>query len=48
VRRVLGEAIARALLEGYDPPRVAAAESWYLTEGYKRARAISVYEVPAS
>jgi REP element-mobilizing transposase RayT len=36
------------LPEGYDPPRVAAPQSWYLIEGYKRARPISVYEVPAS
>jgi REP element-mobilizing transposase RayT len=32
--------------EGYDPPRVATPQTWYLTDGYKRARPISVYEVP--
>jgi hypothetical protein len=29
-----------------EAPRVATPHTWYLTEGYKRAAPISVYEVP--
>lgn len=35
-----------AIPDGYDPPHVATPQTWYLLEGYKRARPISVYEVP--
>lgn len=30
----------------YEPPRVAAPQSWLLREGYKRATPISVYAIP--
>ena len=30
----------------YEPPRVAAPQSWLLAHGYKRGKPISVYEVP--
>jgi len=29
----------------YEPPRVAMPQTWYLVEGYKRAKPISVFEV---
>jgi hypothetical protein len=34
--------------EGFQAPRVAMPQTWYLTEGWKRARPISVYEVPGT
>ncbi|MGE5185900.1 MAG: transposase [Acidobacteriota bacterium] len=37
---------AIAIPPDYEPPRVAAAQSWLLREGWKRARPISVYAVP--
>ncbi|MGE5187180.1 MAG: transposase [Acidobacteriota bacterium] len=35
-----------AIPDDYEPARVAAAQSWLLREGYKRAKPISVFEVP--
>jgi hypothetical protein len=35
-----------AIPSDYDPPRIAAPQTWLLREGYKRARPISVLEVP--
>jgi REP element-mobilizing transposase RayT len=32
----------------YEPPRVSMPQTWYLTEGYKRAAPISVFEVPGA
>jgi hypothetical protein len=37
-----------AIPDGYDQPRVATPQTWYLVEGYKRAQPSSVYEVPGS
>jgi hypothetical protein len=31
----------------YERPPVAAPQTWYLLEGYKRATPISVFEVPS-
>src|SRR5262249_26887441 len=33
---------------GYDPPRVCRPRTWLLAEGYKRARPISVWEMPGT
>jgi len=35
-----------AVPEGYEGPRVSAAQTWYLTIGYKLGPPISVYAVP--
>jgi hypothetical protein len=37
-----------AIPDGYDPPRVCRARTWLLAEGWKRARPISVWEVPGA
>jgi REP element-mobilizing transposase RayT len=33
--------------EGYEAPRVSAAQTWYLTKGYKLGPPISVWAVPS-
>ena len=35
-----------AIPPDYEPPRVATPRTWLLLEGYKRAKPISVFEVP--
>jgi REP element-mobilizing transposase RayT len=37
---------AVAMPEGYEPPRVSDAQTWFLTQGYKLGPPISVYDVP--
>jgi REP element-mobilizing transposase RayT len=35
-----------AIPDGYEPPRVSDAQTWYLIRGYKLGPPISVYDVP--
>jgi REP element-mobilizing transposase RayT len=39
---------AVSIPEGFEAPRVSAAQTWYLTKGYKLGTPISVWAVPSS